>query len=151
MDSRVATSVGLRARLIALLVIVAAASVAGGGNAAERRAEPKAKTVRLAIDYGDGVQKVFSAVPWKDGQTVLDVLQWADKHPRGIELQLSGSGTSAFVRSIDKLANEGGGASAKNWLYWQNGKLANTGAGTREVAPGDEVLWKFDVYRPGGE
>lgn len=137
-----------RRTFVVLLALVALASIARV-EAADQRADAKAKTVRLAIDFGDGAQKVFPAVPWTSGQTVLDVLAWADKHPRGIELETSGSGASAFVRGIDGLKNEGGGASAKNWLFWHNGKLANKGAGACQLQPGDEVLWKFGVYKPG--
>lgn len=148
METRSRTFWLLQRWLAVVLTFAVLAGVSGPAAAADRRAEPETKTVRLAIDYGDGVQKVFAAVPWSAGQNVLDVLAWADKHPRGIDLQVSGSGASAFVRSIDGLANEGGGASAKNWLYWQNGKLAQTGAGAREVGAGDELQWKFGVYKP---
>src|SRR6187399_3102774 len=49
--------------------------------------EPAAKTVQLTIDYGDGSQKTFTAIEWKEKQTVFDVLQAAEKHPRGIKLK----------------------------------------------------------------
>jgi hypothetical protein len=137
----------LRASTTVLLAMVCAVSAASAAGA-DRQAQPQTKTVRLAIDFGDGAEKVFARVPWTSGQTVMDVLAWADKHPRGIDLRTSGSGLSAFVRSIDGLENEGGGATAKNWLFRLNGKLSNTGAGTCEVQAGDEISWKFGVYKP---
>jgi hypothetical protein len=119
---------------------------AGVGSAADNKDAPKRNTVRLTIDYHDGAQIVFPAVPWMSGQKVLDVLEWADKHPRGIELEYTGSGPTAFITRIDNLTNEGAGETAKNWLYWLNGEFAQVGAGAQAVMPGDEVLWKFDVF-----
>jgi hypothetical protein len=137
----------LRASTVILLAAICAVSAASAAGA-DRRAQPQTKTVRLAIDFGDGAEKVFAAVPWTSGQTVMDALAWADKHPRGIDLKTSGSGLSAFVRSIDGLENEGGGATARNWLFRLNDKLSNVGAGTCEVQAGDEIRWKFGVYKP---
>jgi hypothetical protein len=133
------------------LMVVAAVCLGAAdvGSAVDKQGEPKTKTVRLAIDYGDGGQKVFAAVPWMNGQKVLDVLQWADKHPHGIDLEYTGSGSTAFITRIDDLKNEGAGQTAKNWLYWLNGKFAQVGAGGQAVMPGDDVLWKFDVFTEG--
>lgn len=102
------------------------------------------KVVALTIDYGDGVQKSFAALPWKEKQTVLDVLQAAEKHPRGIKFKHRGSGATVLVTAIDDLANQGGG---KSWLYEVNGKLADRSCGVFEVQPGDKLLWKFGDYR----
>ena len=60
------------------LVIVFLSLAAGLATAAE----PEEKSVKLTIDYGDGVQKVFVAIPWKTKLTVLAALQAAEKHPR---------------------------------------------------------------------
>jgi hypothetical protein len=102
--------------------------------------EPAAKTVQLTIDYGDGSQKVFTALAWKEKQTVLDVLQAAEKHPRGIKLKHRGSGAALFVTAIDDAANEGGGS---NWLYEVNGTLGDRSCAIYEVQAGDKLLWKF--------
>src|SRR4051812_8983925 len=74
------------------------------GNAA---AQDSSAVVRLTIDYGDGMQKTFSAVPWKEKMTVFDALQAAEKHPRGIKLAFTGRGETIFVTAIDDAANEG--------------------------------------------
>ena len=74
------------------------------GAAAADSAPP---TVRLVIDYGDGVQKHFTKLPWKEGATVLDALQGAANHRRGIEFKHRGTGATAFVTQIDDLKNEG--------------------------------------------
>lgn len=103
-------------------------------------AAESAGTVRLTIDYGDGVQKVFAAIAWQEGQTVLAALEDAAKHPRGIKFEHRGAGATAFVISIDGQKNEGAG---RNWLYEVNGKPANKSCGTWTLHAGDQVLWKF--------
>ena len=54
-------------------------------------AEPKAATVRLVVDYGDGAQVHFTALPWREGMTVLDALGAAQAHPHGITFSQRGS------------------------------------------------------------
>lgn len=108
-------------------------------------AEPAVeKSVKLTIDYGDGVQKVFVALPWQEKMTVLAALEAAQKHPRGIKLAQQGSGERVLVTAIDELKNEGRG---RNWLYEVNGKLADKSAGVYELSAGDAVLWRFRAYR----
>lgn len=110
--------------------------------------EPAAETVKLVVDYGDGFQKRFTALPWVKGMTVLDVLNKAKAHPRGITFKHTGSGETAFLTQIDDVKNEGGGKDKKNWIYRVNDKLADRSCGVFAVKAGDEVVWKFDVYKP---
>ena len=61
-----------------LIGLLAAAELARGD-------EPPAKAtehVRLIIDYGDGVQKHYTELPWRPEMTVLDALRLAQEHPR---------------------------------------------------------------------
>lgn len=115
-------------------------------SAAARGQEPAAagKTVRLTIAYGDGVEKVFSQLPWKEGITAFDALQAAAKHPRGIKLAHQGSGATTLVTAIDDLKNEGRG---RNWLFEVNGKLGEKSCAISELAAGDTVLWRFAKYK----
>ncbi|MDX1947081.1 MAG: DUF4430 domain-containing protein [Pirellulaceae bacterium] len=122
-----------------LLVVVAACATSFELTAAEPE-----KTVALTIDYGDGVQKVFRKLAWKDGQTVFATLQLAAEHPRGIKIAHRGQGATLLVTAIDDLKNEGRG---NNWTYEVNGKLADRGCGVWELAAGDAVLWRFGEYR----
>jgi hypothetical protein len=97
-------------------------------------------TVRLTVDYGDGVQKVFPSLAWQEGQTVLALLDAAAKHPRGIKFEHRGAGATTFVTSIDGQKNEGTG---RNWVYEVNGKPANKSCGVWTLKAGDQVLWRF--------
>jgi hypothetical protein len=107
-------------------------------------ADERPKTVKLVIDYGDGVEKHFTALAWQEDVTVLDVLAAAQKHAHGIRYEFKGRGATTLVTKIDDVENEGNG---RNWLYQVNGKWADKSCGTFELQAGDAVLWKFDTYR----
>jgi hypothetical protein len=109
------------------------ASVASS-NAAE------GSLVELTIDYGDGAQKRFTALTWKEKMTVYDALKQASQHRRGIKETHTGSGESLFVSSIDDVKNEGVG---RNWLFEVNGAKADRSSGIYQLKAGDSVLWRF--------
>lgn len=131
-----------------LLGIVAAACLTGLADPPAPAAPPTdaaARLVRLTIDYGDGVQKVFTSLEHRAEMTVLDALLDASRHPRGITVEHTGRGQTAFVRRIDDLANQGGGAGKRNWLFLVNGKKGTRGSGVTTLAPGDQVAWEFSA------
>jgi hypothetical protein len=136
-----------RAALLALLALL----LTGGPFAAARRAdsaEPTAApaaTVRLIIDYGDGVQKHFTQLAWRDGMTVWDALQAASKHPRGITVRHRGSGETTLITQIDERKN--GGDEQRNWIYRVNDKTGQRSAAICPVESGDTILWSFETYR----
>jgi len=101
-----------------------------------------ANVVRLTIDYGDGVQKTFTSLPWKEKMIVFDALQAAENHPRGIKVAHTGRGETIFISAIDDLANEG--AAGRNWRYTVNEKPALVGAGAMKLKAGDEIVWRFE-------
>jgi Domain of unknown function (DUF4430) len=107
------------------------------------RAQVQSATVRLVVDYGDGVIKTISGLPWAKGSTVLDVMNAAKNRPDGISFSYTGSGASAFLTRIDDVANEGGGGSKKNWQLWVNTSYADKSFGVYEVQPLDVVFWRF--------
>ena len=111
--------------------------------AAGERARAQTATVRLVVDYGDGVIKTFTDLPWAKGNTVLDVMNAAKDRPRGITFSYTGSGASAFLTRIDDVANEGGSGAKKNWQLWVNTSYADRSFGAYEVQPLDVVFWRF--------
>jgi hypothetical protein len=104
-------------------------------------AQEPAASVRLTIDFGDGSQKTYSELRWKEKMTVFDALQAAEKHPRGIKFDYSGSGETIFIKAIDDATNEGEGGS--NWRYRINDQPARYSAGVAELKVGDAVTWRF--------
>ena len=129
---------------ICLILLVFSTLLLEESRSAAADKRPAGKLVQLAIDYGDGVEKRFSQLRWTAGMTVLDTLQVAAKHPRGIEFQHRGSGATAFVYKIDDLENEGRG---RNWIFSINGELAERSCGVTGVQAGDRIHWKFGKYR----
>jgi hypothetical protein len=104
------------------------------------------QSVQLVIDYGDGTQKRFTALPWRDGMTVLDVMQASQRHSHGIAIAVRGSGETALLTKLDDVANEEGAAGARNWIFYVNDHMADRSLGATPVKSGDTILWKFERY-----
>jgi hypothetical protein len=111
------------------------------------QATPK-KAIKLVIDFGDGAQKVYPALAWAEGMTVLDALTAGQSTPHGIRFEHKGAGATAFVTRIDDVANQGGGQVTKNWLYRVNGQYLKKSCGICTLQAGDEVVWIFSVFPP---
>ena len=123
--------------LLAAMLLFTAASVV------RTAAQGPAQAVRLVVDYGDGVTKIFDGLAWSKGNTVLDVLNRAQAHSHGITFVYTGDGMSAFLTKIDDLQNQGGGSGAKNWQYWVNTTYADRSFAVFEVQALDTVFWRF--------
>jgi hypothetical protein len=126
------------AALVALLSLTWAATFVG-----VVQGEPKASTVRLVVDYGDGVEVHFTALPWREDMTVLNALSAAQAHRHGMSFTQRGAGASAMITKIGDVKNEGDG---RNWLYYVNEKQGEVSAGVMKLKPGDAVLWRFETY-----
>ncbi len=135
---------GLSAALPLMLLLLTAVSAACLPAEAAGAQEPSRKYVSLVIDYGDGVEKHFTQLTWREQLTVLDAMTAAAQHRRGIKFQHRGAGATAFLISIDDLKNEG---TKRNWIFRVNGKLADRSFGITTLKPGDTILWKFGEYR----
>ena len=110
-------------------------------------ADPEPLSVKLIIDYNDGVEKHFTAIPWKEGMTVLDAMRHAKRGSHGIDFKFTGSNDTAFLTQIDDLKNEGGGEEKKNWILRVNKKLATESFGVLELKSKDVVRWKFEEFK----
>jgi len=131
---------------VAAFFLFAPASVSAEDEKTTTRenAASKAKTVRIEVDYSDGVQKVLTAVPWKPKMTGGDAMEFATKHKRGVKIKVRGKGANSLLEKIDDLQN--GGARGPNWVFRVNGKLGNRSFAITPLNPGDTILWKFDTY-----
>ena len=141
MDRRrlLVASVGLATALFAAVLV---------GTAAQP-ADTTGQTVRIVIDYNDGIQKVFAKIHLKAGMTVRDAMDAAQSSGHGIKYESKGSGETAFLTRVDDVQSQGGRGDKKNWVYTVNQKLADRGFGVYKLNAGDEVLWKFEPPRPG--
>jgi hypothetical protein len=138
----------VRNRLVICRLLIAGLVIAMLRAASEApAAEPQPKAVRLVIDYGDGVEKHFTAIPFKPGMTALDAMRYAQRHPRGIKFESTGNGATLFVTSIEGVENESGASDERNWIFSVNDKKGNKSCAVTELKPDDVVRWKFEKYQ----
>jgi len=123
--------------------LVAAALLIIAPGSSSRAAESTDNTVRLVVDYGDGVTKTVANLTWAKGNTVLDAMKQATDRPHGISFSYTGSGDSAVLTKIDDVPNQGGGADKKNWQYWVNGNYGDQSFATFALQAHDTVVWRF--------
>jgi hypothetical protein len=128
---------------VAALMIDRQASTEKRGGSAGWTAPPAAgaPAVALAIDFGNGATREFSALPWKPGMTVGDLLREAGRVHPGLEFAVRGTGDMAFLTSLDGVANEA--SNGRFWIYEINGRIAERGIGAQALEAGDRVLWAF--------
>ena len=129
---------------IGLLILVACGLVLATAPAGTAD-ETKSKYVRLVIDFGDGVEKHFTQLQWKDKMTVLDAMQQARQHRRGIRFEHRGKGATLLLTQVDDVKNQGSGG--ENWIYRVNQKVGDRSIAIYPLKSGDTILWKFETYR----
>lgn len=133
--------VALQVAAVTLLAALSAATWAA--DPAEKAPPPQ--TVTVVIDYGDGMQKHFTAIAWQADMTVEAAMVQAGDHPRGIKYEVRGKGPTALLTKIDDVENEGGGQ--RNWIYRINDQPGDRSFAIAKLQVGDTVLWSFETYR----
>ncbi|QDS96780.1 DUF4430 domain-containing protein [Adhaeretor mobilis] len=99
------------------------------------------ESVKLSIDFGNGAQRTFNQLPWKEGMTVADLMLAAQDFRPGIQFEAEGEGETAFLSSLEGVAN--GGDEKQNWLYRVNGEHAHVSYAVYTLQSGDEVQWIY--------
>ncbi|MGE5114096.1 MAG: DUF4430 domain-containing protein [Acidobacteriaceae bacterium] len=133
-----------KAKVISFLLLLSLVSWAQAPKASP-------KSVRLVIDYGDGVRKQF-VLPWKQDMTVFDAMNLAQANPHGIKFAYDGSTPDKyFLTQIDDAKNEGPGSGKRNWLYSVNTLPADKSLGIYKLKPADRVSWKFSTSHAKGQ
>jgi hypothetical protein len=128
-----------------LLALLAAPAWLAASPRAGQGADTQPQTVQMIVDYGDGVELRFTAIPWRKGLTALGALDAAAAHPRGVKYKARGTAANTLVTQIGDLKNEGGGTKSRNWIFKLDGKQSEVGVGAAELDAGQTVLWKFEV------
>jgi Domain of unknown function (DUF4430) len=100
-------------------------------------------TVSLVVRYGDGLEKHFTNIPWREGMTISDALIASQKHARGIIYKTRGSGEFTLLTQIDDLEN---GKNDKYWRFEVNKKEGECSFVLVKLNPQDAVLWKYVTY-----
>ena len=115
------------------------------------------ETVSLTIDYGNGAQKSFAAIPLSQEMVLLQVLEAAGSIKPGVEFEFNVTLDSdrsgrqrGFIASIDGVEAD---QTNQQWVPWINerpedNELATTGdfsPGYPQVAAGDVVSLKLET------
>lgn len=85
----------------------------------------------------------FNDVP--DGATVEDVMRRIS--PEQLPIQITGSGVTAFVTSMDGKATTDG----KGWMFTIDGQPSYVGIGSATVHPPTVVEWHYGMFEPLSE
>lgn len=100
-------------------------------------------TLSIKGDQEKGVILQATKVPFKPGDTVLDVLKNVTKQNR-IHMEYTGRGMTAYIEGIDNLYEFDKGPKS-GWMYSINGEFKRKGAGTTEVKAGDQIDWLYTL------
>lgn len=131
------------------------ASSPGATSAGSRPAEvPQSSGITLVVHFPDGFHLTWAGLDYVPRMTVLDAMVAARAHRRPLVFASTGSGETAFLNSLEGLANETGGSgggggkagSTRCWQFWINGRFATSGMGAAILKPGDRVTWVFEPY-----
>jgi len=117
------------------------------GAAGPALGDDTASTVRLTVDYGDGITKTISNLAWVKSETVLDAMKAATARSHGIAFSYTGNGPMAMLTRIDDVQNQGGGK--RNWQYWVNDAYGDRSFATFELQAQDSVVWRFTADEQG--
>lgn len=104
---------------------------------------PAADSIMLSIEGNAEWGTVLAAesVILATGDTAADVLKRTAKAHR-LAYEVRGSGALTYIRGIDGLFEFDDGPTS-GWKYRVNGKVADIGAGSYELGPGDRLEWFY--------
>jgi hypothetical protein len=95
-------------------------------------------TIEVVFTFDDKRPAIAQEVTVDQPLSVEAVMRKLDEPA----IELSGSGTTAFVRSIEGLETVAG----RGWLYEVDGQWAERGIGQTTVAPGSEIRWRYGEF-----
>lgn len=62
----------------------------------------------------------------------------------GENVEMEGTGANAFVTAIN--GHRADKSKKEFWSFYVNGKMADVGAGSYKLMPGDKIEWKLETY-----
>lgn len=111
--------------------------------------------VSLTVDYSNGAAKMFAALPWSRGTTILQVLESAQEVAPGLTVEYGSDRAGQAINLVlDGMAGDEHGQAS--WQFWVNQMHRPARLGTptsfgfrpaakaeNEVAERDHILAKF--------
>lgn len=93
--------------------------------------------VTMEIELGDQSQTI-TIDDVAEGTTLETVMRGIDE----VEMEISGSGTTAFVNQIGDVAT----GSTEGWSFEIDGEYAKQGVGATKLSPPTTVTWSYGDY-----
>lgn len=129
-------------RILCFIILLSILFVLAGCGSQEGQENGNSLATVTIIGPDDvGVILEETEVEIQKDDTALDVLEKAVQE-KNIQLEYSGSGTTAYVKAINGLSELDRGAES-GWLYRVNGEIPDEGAGTYIVQNGDHLEWFY--------
>ena len=133
-----------RYRTIIVLLSVIVVSMVG---CQRKQLEPSSKRKEINVDvciaFHGRRDDVAEKINLSLSATALDALRETAKR-NNIEVQIKGTGETAFVISVGGVENLG--AKGDNWTYRVNDQLGDRSSGVFNLQDGDKVTWMFGKY-----
>lgn len=94
--------------------------------------------VTIQITNGDGAPQSIEIADVADGATLESVMRSIEDIP----IELSGSGSTAFVSSIGDVKTD----ASQGWTFKVDGEFANQGIGLTVLHPPTTIQWSFGEF-----
>ena len=126
-----------------ILILTTAILINGGCSSSVQKAtlhnnqDTQSGTVEIEIEL-DGQTKSIELEAIANGTSLESVL----RNIQDVPFQINGSGTSAFVHSIDGVATTSG----EGWTFYVDGEWASQGIGSTQLSPPTKVTWRFGAF-----
>jgi hypothetical protein len=92
-----------------------------------------------AVDEGDRAKAKFAEdFEVTEGTTLEDVMRRIQQP----EIEITGSGVTAFVQSIDGVETN----AERGWTFTVDGEFASVGIGSLELTPPQTVRWRYTTF-----
>lgn len=135
------SKLGYHASLMLSLIVFCTTGC--GTQTADKPADVETGTVTVKVTWPNAKTETVKVPDVVDGTTLESVMRQIDS----INLNISGTGTTAFVRSIGGTAT----SESDGWTFTIDGEFAMQGIGSTELHPPTAVEWKFGGFESAVE
>lgn len=123
-------------RALFLLLVLLVSGCRNAAPAVQADESVGTVTVRILVEDKDPIEVQVPDVG--TGATLESVMQQIDQPA----IEISGSGTTAFVKSIDGKNTEG----SSGWTFEVDGEFASQGIGQTKLSPPTTVEWSYGGF-----
>ena len=122
-------------------VLIAVVTVAGCERSRTQSGLPAAAVDGVAsLDFEINDKRITEEVGIVDGETLETTMRSLNK----VDVEMSGSGTTAYVNSINGVESTG----SEGWTFEIDGEWADKGVGSTKLHPPTTINWKYGEFAP---